>query len=165
MGLNVEYNVEDADVKHLLQFLKGQWLLIIHNEMHDWGQELQALAQKLSPEDKLRGIDSRRRPTKDRLAFSWGFDVDTGGGASRLEIFSSDERAHLILFPTSAKDDVTPRGDDPMFFYFEDGRAAQAWSINKPATPGQPVHLWAIEEFGIDAHVMTLARKLAEGVL
>lgn len=164
MDLRVEYDVHDEDVKHLLQFLKGQWLLIVHNEMHDWGQELQALAQKLSPEDKLRRFDSRRRPKSERLAFSWGFDVDTGAGESRLDIYSTDERAHLILFPTAAKENVTPKGDDPMFFYFEDGRSAQAWSINKPSTPGQPVHLWAIEEFGIDAHVMRLARKLAEGV-
>ncbi|MBD3260296.1 MAG: hypothetical protein GF334_01240 [Candidatus Altiarchaeales archaeon] len=157
--------VDDKDTQQFLDYLKGRWQLIVHNEMDEWGDELQSLAREFSPEDKLRGIDKRRRPAKERLALSWGFDLRTEREQSRLELYTTDERAHLILFPTSGKEGVTPKGEGPMIFFNEDGSGPfRAWSINKPPTPGQPVHQWALQEFGIDGKVLRLGRKLAKGV-
>lgn len=160
MAFKLEFRVKHLDqVLKELDGLLGEFKIRTARVFNEWGLEITDIARAISPEDKLRDVDPRRRPASQRFALKWEWDVDVTGNPA-LHIGNVDERAHLILEPTSAKSGVTSHGNYMMKFFTESGGPFKAWEIDKPATPGQPVHEWAIEDFDLDRNVGMLADEL-----
>lgn len=154
-----EFRVQVENVKEVqrnLDLTLGLWRIITRRRLQEWGQELTGLAEGLSPQDKLRGIDPRRRsPT---FGQSWEFNVH--GRDPQLDVGNVDPVMEFIVFPTDPKTKVTSGGDYPLKFYTESGGPFYAWSIDIPAKPGQPVHLWALREFNVDGHIVELGQEV-----
>ena len=129
--------------------------------MLDWGAEIGARARALSPEDKIRHYDSRRRPKTQAFKAGWRMQVRDVGDDVVLEVGNVDPKMPVIVGPSPARSNVTAKNKDYLVFYWERlGRWVIAKSIDKPATPGQPVHEWAISDFSIDRHLPDMATSL-----
>ena len=140
----------------------------------EWGQDMVALAQQLSPRDKLRGIDPRRRPEKESFALKWRYEVKQSATGVELRVGNIDPKMPLIVFPTPPRD--IPKGGAaaqhdkgyPMrFFWSAGGGWANAFQIRggvaAHGTPGQPVHQWVVEQFDFGRHTATLANFIVGG--
>ncbi len=130
-----------------------------------WGKHMVKLGQKLSPRDKLRGVDPRRRPEKESFALQWDYDVKRIGDGAELNVGNLDERMRFIIHDTKPR--AIPRSVTaqltkgyPMRFFWRGGWH-KAWMISggvaAHGTKGQPVHEYILEEFDIDSHLHDIA--------
>ncbi len=125
----------------------------------EWGMDLVEFGEQLSPEDKLRGIDTRRRASGERLAFQWQQEIDKGQDKIELNVGNVDPKAKFILFPTAGGATITPTSKDYLVFFGE-GVFNSRFSVTKGATEGQPVHEWMLKAFDLDERVSDLADTL-----
>jgi len=167
MALELDLFVEDPNrIEANLPFVIDLWKLQTADVMARWGREMIGIARSLSPSDKLRGIDARRRPESQSFKHQWEWQVVQTGDGPMLEVGNTDERMPLIVGPTSAQDDVVATSGEFLFFYWDKiGQWVKAWSINKPSTPGQPVHEWTLEAFDIDSSLPELGDRLIRRIL
>lgn len=165
--IEVEYQVENLEeTRRNLPYLLDLWRIITAEELRGWGRQLKAIAFKRSPSDKLRGIDPRRRPESASFKHQWQWQISRDGTDPVLEVGNIDERMKYIVFPTEPRNNpIRPRGTKPLAFFkavAEGGKHGPffSWTVNRKETPGQPVHLWALEEFNVDSHIPGLANRL-----
>lgn len=157
MAFDTQITVKNLDkTQKYLEGVTGSWRVITRASFKAWGDEFTDLAAALSPTDELRDVDPRRR--FETFVHSWEFKVH--GRDPELDIGNVDEAMPFIVFPTDPEPAITSKGDYPLKFYLDDGTVMYAWSIDKPATPGQPVHLWALQEFDADRHIAQLKRDI-----
>lgn len=154
--ITVNWNGLDVEFATLPERMAG----VIDAAAERWGERLQALAEILSPDDKIRHIDPRRRPESERLVRQWRFSVDGGGGSNDVSLWSDDPKAGYILFPTKAGKTIESKGAYPLRFFTQDGMMHRRGFVVKGATPGQPVHLWAFDELDFDSEIEKLAVEL-----
>jgi len=162
MQLEVDFQVTGAtDVIAQLGLLPELWKVRTRQMMLEWGADIGTRARVLSPEDKIRFYDSRRRPKTQAFKAGWRMQVRETGTDIALEIGNVDPKMPVIVGPSPAKSNVTAKNKDYLVFYWERlGRWVIAKSIDKPATPGQPVHEWAIKDFDVDRHLPDMASRL-----
>lgn len=164
MAFRVQLRVDNLEeVQVNLPFWISLWRIRTRAELERWGFVLSILAVAKSPQDKLRGVDARRRPISRSLSRMWRYEVDTAGDDPLLNVGNIDPKMQFILFPTKGGKKITPKGDYPLRFY--DARAGGPffrWSVKKGKTEGQPVHLWALDAFNLDSRVKDLANRLVQ---
>jgi len=131
-----------------------------------WGRQMVRLGRQLSPKDKLRGVDPRRRPEKESFALQWDYDTKAiGATGAELDVGNLDPRMRFIIFDTKPR--AIPRSVNeqlakgyPMRFVWRGGWH-KAWMISggvaAHGTKGQPVHEWVLEEFNIGRHLQDIA--------
>lgn len=161
MAFDIE--IEVVGIPGVLQFLRDlprKWQIITHDNLVHWGRELTSIAERLSPEDKLRGIDRRRRPASEGFKFQWISEVNIRGNNVELGLQNIDPKAEFILFPTKGGDTITSSGAWPLRYYTPDGHMYTAQQVSRGETKGQPVHEWALKEFDLDNNVRKLADSL-----
>lgn len=164
MPLEVEFRIEGVNKLIAdLGLLPELWRIRTGEVMDEWGRDLLARARLLSPEDKLRFYDPRRRPKSQGFRAAWRMEVERQGDDVALNVGNIDPKMPVIVGPSPAKSGVTATNADYLVFYWERlNRWVIAFSIDKPATPGQPVHEWTIEDFGVDRHLPDLAARLVQ---
>lgn len=162
-----DIQIEVSGVKEVLDFLRQlprRWQIITHDEFVKWGRKLVKDAERLSPEDKLRGIDTRRRPTSEQFKLKWRSELEFVGRGVELNIGNIDPKAHLILFPTSGGRTFTSSGPWPLRYYLPSGQMMKSWEVTRGDTPGQPVHEWVLKQFDSKGNVSRLADALVRRV-
>jgi hypothetical protein len=144
----------------------------VGRELHEWGMELTFVAQVLSPKDKLRDKDWRRRPKNQSFSQSWVFDVEVPDLANAtLDVGNVDKRAEWIIEGTDPR--PIPSSPNPflgpfMYFYWENGYDGPGfytdWIIIGGAaefgTPPHPVPDMALDNFNIEGHLAKLANMI-----
>lgn len=159
-----DIKIEIGGLESTLQFLRQlprRWQIISHDQLVRWGRKLKADAERLSPEDKLRGIDARRRPASERFKLQWQTEVDLISQGAELKVSNVDPKAHLVLFRTKSAGTITATGGPwPLRFYLPSGQMIKDWEVDHKGTEGQPVHEWALRQFDLNGNVSKLADAL-----
>lgn len=157
MAFDVQFTIVGiGKTAKFLAELPQIWRLKINERLQGWGSELTATAESLSPDDKLRGIDPRRRSSSEKLAKMWAWEL--GGGT--LNVGNIDPKMPFILFPTSGGAEITPKSADHLLFFDTSGGIHRRQSVIKGSTPGQPVHDWALQAFDLNGKIAKLADSL-----
>ena len=155
-----------------LKDLETQTMPRVARELHEWGMELTFVAEVLSPKDKLRGKDWRRRPKNQSFSASWQFDIELPDlDTAILDVGNVDERAAWIIDGTDPR--PIPSKPNPflgpfMYFYWENGYDGPGfytdWIIISGSamfgTPPHPVPEKTLESFNIEGHVAKLANLI-----
>jgi hypothetical protein len=141
--------------------LPNIWRPKISAQLLDWGGDLKSSAEDLSPKDKLRGVDPRRRSEGERLAKQWALQLGVSGNKQELDVGNVDPKMPFILFPTAGGTEITPKQATQLLFFDTAGTIFRRPSVVKGFTPGQPVHEWALQEFDLDGGTSDLADVLA----
>jgi hypothetical protein len=142
------------------------------NAFRLWGSEMVELGQELSPKDKLRGKDPRRRPEAESFAMKWDYEVNpVGEYDAELLVGNVAEHMQFVIYGTQPH--PIPRSVTaqlakgyPMSFFWVNspGGAAwhQAWKISggvaAQGTEPHPVHEQIVERFDFNDHLALLAR-------
>lgn len=158
MAFDVQFTIVGlGKTAKFLAELPQVWRLKVNEKMRGWGSELTTIAESLSPEDKLRGIDPRdRRKGKERLANLWVWELDGG----TLNVGNIDPKMPFIIFPTSGGAEITPKSADHLLFFDTSGGIHRRQSVIKGSTPGQPVHDWTLQAFDLNGKIAKLADSL-----
>ena len=129
--------------------------------LNTWGKTFMILGKALSPEDRLRQIDNRRRPPGERFKLQWQYDLTATPTEAVLRIGNVDPRMQWIVFPTKSRD--IPTGGAvaqiakgyQMRFYFYTGQMMKRWQIQGGAarhgTFGNLVHERMVYKFNFPA--------------
>lgn len=137
----------------------------------EWGRDLRRIASNVSPSDKLRSVDPRRRGRK-RFRDQWFESTERLSGVRiATQVGNFDPRTPFIIGPTAPR--KIPRGgaDEqkkkgyPMRFFWTDGptgaRFYSAFEIKggvaARGTEANPVHETALTFFNLDRRVSGLA--------
>lgn len=162
--IDLEASVTFAD--SLYTELNGgiaEWAIkMIEVHTDDWAKVLWGTAGDKSPTDKIAKYDARRRTEGNNFEDLWRAEAKGSEGNMDVKLWNIDPAAKYILFPTDPGAIITPKlsGAYPLRFYNASGQMFRQGLVVRGATPGQPVHLWALEEFDLDQRVSDLARNL-----
>lgn len=162
-----DIQIEISGVNETLDFLRQlprRWQIITHDNFVRWGRKLTSIAERLSPEDKLRGIDTRRRPSSEQFKLQWRHDVNTRGLDAELVVGNIDPKAEFILFPTQGGTVFSASGPWPLRYYLPSGQMMKSWEVERGDTKGQPVHEWALRQFDERHNVSLLADDLVRRI-
>jgi hypothetical protein len=135
--------------------------------LNQLGREMVVAGTKLSPKDKLRTVDPRRRPVDKSFAWSWRFEVKREINNKTLEaielrVGNVDPKAQWIIegtgprkIPTSVSAQLAK--GYPMNFFWERGPQGagyyQSWQIlGGVAARGTPPHP-VVEEVVRDVNI------------
>lgn len=170
----ISFSITETGINQAVRALRDKetgTMVRVGRELHEWGIEFTFIAQVLSPKDKLRGKDWRRRPKGESFSQSWVFEVNVPTPElATLDISNVDPRAEWIVEGTDPR--PIPRGlgntSTEMYFYWEDGPQGEgfytAWVIIGGVagfgTPPHPVADQTLENFNLDAHVARLANMI-----
>ncbi len=141
----------------------------VRQEFWQWGEELVFIAEVLSPKDKLRGKDWRRRPRSESFSKQWRWQIEAAGPKSmELQVGNVDPIAGWIIEGTNPRRITARSWDHPMYFYWEGGYAGEGWytdwvivgGVAAHGTPEHPVHIQTLENFDVHAHIARLASRL-----
>lgn len=125
--------------------------------LREWGKTFVILGKALSPEDKLRKYDPRRRPASEQFKLKWRYQISATDTQALLQIGNIDPRMPLIVFPTKAR--PLPKGGAaaqiakgyPMRYFDYGGGMHKSWQIKggvvSAGTPGNPVHENMVAQF------------------
>jgi hypothetical protein len=162
MAFSATFVVKNLDnIQKKLPFWISLWRIRTRRSLTLWGRDLTILAAALSPQDKLRGIDPRRRSASEGLANKWRWELRSDGLDTVLNVGNIDERMENILFPTKGNPKITSKGDYPLKFYDHRlGGPFFKWSVRRKSLPGQPVHLWTLDRFNVDQRTAELAQDI-----
>lgn len=163
--MQLSFEVDPLNVADTLPKMVDMWRVEVAHTLDDWGKAMVDIAFNLSPSDKIRNIDNKRkkgrRPESESFKHFWEFQTGFDGADPYLEVGNTDERMPYIVFETQGGALITPKEEDYLVFYW---LAKKNWytppSVIKGATPGQPVHEWTIEEFNIDQHLADVVGKI-----
>jgi len=159
MQVSFEFDVDPFDVASTLPQMVNEWRKEVALSFDEWGREMTSIAFELSPSDKIRNVDNRRRPESESFKNFWEYQINFDGTDPKLEIGNTDEKMPFIVFPTSGGATIVPAEKDYLVFYWMSKNSwNKKFSVKKGATPGQPVHEWTINEFNIDQHLSDLVR-------
>lgn len=168
----IEFKVETFgfdQVKQYLTRLRPKHMGLIRQEYWQWGEELIFIAEVLSPKDKLRGKDWRRRPKQESFAKQWRWQMETQGPKSlELQVGNVDPIAGWIIEGTRPRRIEAYDWSHPMYFYWEKGYAGEGFytgwvilgGVAEKGTPEHPVHIQTLENFDVHAHIARLASRL-----
>ncbi len=130
------------------------------SKLHQWGREFVILGKLMSPEDRLRNIDSRRRPAGQRFKLQWRYQVQQGAQDIVLQVGNVDPKMEWIIFPTKPRG-VIPTGGEaemvsrgyPLRFFTYGGGMYRQWAVRggvaSSGTPGNPVHERMLSAFDL----------------
>lgn len=176
MTFSIEVDITGLeDVEGFMEELPGRVTSTTFFTFTEWGPELQELAGKLSPSDKLRTVDPRRNAKPFRL--QWQNEVERQSDTRvALSVGNVDPRMPFIIGPTAPR--AIPRGGAaaqrrkgfPMRFFWVDGPlGAQfyiGWQIRggvaARGTQENPVHERALLFFNVDQKVGELADRILQ---
>jgi hypothetical protein len=162
VAFDVQFSVVGVGkVAKFLAELPSIWRPKISTQLLSWGGELKSSAENLSPKDKLRGIDPRRRSEGERLAKQWLLQLDVSGNKQELDVGNVDPSMPFILFPTAGGTEITPKQATQLLYFDTAGTIFRRPRVVKGSTPGQPVHEWVLQEFDLTGAVSDLADDLA----
>ncbi len=158
--MEFEFVVETRAFEKSLDEMLRTWQIRTTDTLDEWGKELVNRAEDLSPQDKLRGVDPRRRPSSERLALMWRRNLGRAGRDFVLNVGNVDPKMPFILFDTSDAGTITSKGPWPLKWYLPDGTVLKKDTVQHRGHKGQPVHEWALQAFDIDGKVRQLANLL-----
>lgn len=154
---------------------------IVLDEFEMWGQELTEIGARLSPRDKLRGVDPRRNEKPFYL--QWRHEKERESDTqARLSVGNTDPRMPFIIRDGSARQ--IPRGGAaaqrrkgfPMRFFWQRGPGGPgfyvAWEIKGGAAQGttgaetrEETITRTMIVFDIDVQISGLALKIQDKIL
>jgi hypothetical protein len=114
----------------------------------------------MSPEDRLRKFDSRRRPVGQRFKLQWRYQVTQNADDVVLQVGNIDPRMEWIIFPTRPRGEIPIGGEEemrgrgyPLRFFNYGGNEYRRWSVQggiaSKGTPGNPVHERMLSAFDL----------------
>lgn len=167
----IEFHVETFgfdQVDKYLSNLRPRHLATANQELREWGEEMVFIAKTISPKDKLRGEDWRRRPKDESFAEQWRWQMETDPGGTELQVGNIDPRAGWIIEGTPPRVLAAYSWDRPMYFFWEDGWDGPGWytswyivgGVAEKGTPPHPVHIQTLENFDVRGHITRLASRL-----
>lgn len=137
-----------------------------------WGRQFKQLGVMLSPSDKLRVFDARRRKNK-QFRLQWQYDVSSTDTEGVLRVGNVDPRMPWIIWPTKPRG-VIPHGGAmeqwrrgyPLRFYTASGAMHQQWEVRRgiasQGTPGNPVHEKMLERFNLEGALINYATWIVQ---
>lgn len=158
----------DETVRYLEKMTPRQRRISVR-ELQDWGRELIFLGEVLSPKDKLRGKDWRRRPRDESFAKSWAYEIrPIPPGDFELQVGNVDPKMPWIIDGTNPRTITASSWDNPMYFYWEGGYMGPGFytdwvivgGVAAHGTPPHPVHIQTLDNFDVAGHISRLASQL-----
>jgi len=168
---SIQFEVETFgfdDVDKYLSSLKPRHMTQVRDEMWDWGEEMIFIAQILSPKDKIRPFDYRRRPLDESFSKQWRWQLEATPTGPELQVGNIDEKMGWIIEGTDPRRITASDWEHPMYFFWEDGWAGAGFytdwviigGVASEGTPPHPVHIQTLENFDVSGHIARLASRL-----
>lgn len=173
MGFKVYWSIQGLDeTRSYIDGMPGRVNQRTLSMLNRWGRRLKSLGTSLSPRDKLRTFDERRRKNKQFRA-QWAYDVTASRSEAVLRVGNVDPRMPWIIWPTKPRGTI-PKGGAvamqikgyPLRFYTADGTMHRAWEVRggiaAKGTPGNPVHEKMLQRFRLEGEMVYYATWIVQ---